>query len=181
MIKILLSVLFVALVATAGDAVWYELGVRHRMIAGILHGAALLTAVGAVLGLSAGRLVAGLPLGTAAGIGGALIYYAIVGVMGRRSDLLAMVVAWAAVWIILAFLDGFILRRGTRGALEIVTRGFLAAVLGGLAFYGVLDIIWGPQDAGRHYGIQFLAWAVAWAPGIMAIALAAPARPDAEP
>jgi hypothetical protein len=181
MIKILLGVLFVALVATAGDAVWYELGVRHRMIAGILHGAALLTAVGAVLGASAGRLVAGLPLGTAAGIGGALIYYAVVAVAGRRSDLMAMIVAWVSVWIILAFLDGLVLRRGTRSTLEIVTRGLIAAVIGGLAFYAVLDVIWGSPGAGRHYGVQFLAWAVAWAPGIMAIALEAPTRPDPEP
>lgn len=180
MFKTLLGVLFVALVATAGDAVWYELGVRHRMIAGILHGAVLLTAVGAVLGALAGRVVAGLPIGMASGIGGALLYYAIVAVAGRRSELMAMIAAWAGVWILLAVLDGWILRRGTRAPLEIMTRGLLGAVLGGLAFSAVLDVIWG-APGGHNYIIQFIAWTVAWAPGIMAIALKTPTRPDVEP
>ncbi len=51
MLKPVIGVLFVAAVATGGDAFWYEMGVRHRMTAGALHGALLLGAVGLVLGL----------------------------------------------------------------------------------------------------------------------------------
>ena len=46
----LVGVLVVAAVATAGDFIWYEFGVRHRAVVGVLHGAALLTSVGGVLG-----------------------------------------------------------------------------------------------------------------------------------
>ena len=46
--------------------------VRHSMLAGVIHGAVLLTAVGAVLGLDARRVSKGLPIGALAGIGGAL-------------------------------------------------------------------------------------------------------------
>jgi hypothetical protein len=46
--KIALGILGVALVATLGDYTWYTLHVRHSMWTGILHGAVLLTAVGAL-------------------------------------------------------------------------------------------------------------------------------------
>ena len=70
--KIGVGILGVALVATLGDYTWYTLGVRHSMTTGIIHGVVLLTAVGAVLGLDAGRVVKGLPIGALAGVGGAL-------------------------------------------------------------------------------------------------------------
>ena len=158
----------VALVSTLGDLVWYSFGVEHRMTAGVLHGVVLLTAVGGVLGASAGRLVVGLPTGMAAGVGGALAYYALVPVVGRA----AMLAAWAALWILLAFLDGRLLRRPPRAAPEVLTRGVLAAVFGGLAFYLVVDTLWGrPPAAGRNYLMQFAAWAFAWAPGLAALML----------
>ncbi len=53
------------------DYTWYTLHVRHSMVTGIMHGVVLLTAVGAVLGLHAGRPLNGLPIGALAGIGGA--------------------------------------------------------------------------------------------------------------
>ena len=81
--RIGLGILGVALVATLGDYTWYTLQVRHNMATGIVHGAVLLTAVGAVLGLDAGRVLKGLPIGTLSGIGGALIYYVLVHRRGR--------------------------------------------------------------------------------------------------
>ena len=71
--KIGVGILAVALVATLGDYTWYTLHVRHRVVTGIVHGAVLLTAVGAVLGLDAGRVMRGLPIGALSGVGGALI------------------------------------------------------------------------------------------------------------
>jgi hypothetical protein len=169
MIKLLLGILGVAAVATAGDYAWFELGFgNHRMTAGVIHGAVLLTAVGAVFGLSSGRLLMGLPIGTIAGIGGALTYYAVVG-PGRR--LMAMVIAWAICWLVLALLDGRLLRRPARSFAEIGGRGLAAAALGGLSFYMMYGTLWGDEgDAQRNYLLQFAAWTVAWAPGILAIA-----------
>jgi len=162
----LAGIVVVALVSTLGDLVWYSLGVEHRMTAGIIHGVVLLTAVGGVLGAAAGRLVAGFPLGMIAGAGGALAYYALAPVIGWS----AMIVAWAALWMLLAWLDGRFLRGGLRSSREIVTRGVLAAVLGGLAFSLVVGMLWGrPPAGGRNYLLQFAAWAFAWAPGIVAL------------
>lgn len=173
MARILIGIIFVAVVATVGDYVWFEIGIRHQATAGALHGALLLGSVGLVLGWIAGRVVAGLLAGIAAGVGGAAAYYAMASAASARSDTFpAMVAAWAAVWLVLAACDGRLLRRhAPRSWSEILTRGILAAVLGGLAFYAVLNVIWGaPPAAGRNYVLQFAAWMLAWAPGIVAIA-----------
>ncbi len=170
---VLIGILIVAAVSTLGDFVWYSFGVEHRMTAGVIHGVVLLTAVGGVLGAAAGRLVAGLPLGMAAGAGGALAYYALVPAIGQA----AMIAAWAALWVLLAFFDGKLLRRGARPTREILARGVLAAVLGGLAFYLVVGTLWGrPPAGGRNYFIQFAAWAFAWAPGLIVLASNKPGR-----
>lgn len=167
-LAVLGGIAVVALVSTLGDAAWYGLGVQHRVAAGIIHGAVLLTAVGGVLGLHAGRFLAGLPLGAAAGVGGALAYYALAPALGEA----AMVVAWAALWVLLALLDGRVLRRGARSAAEMLTRGLLAALLGGLAFALVVDVIWGrPGPGGRNYLLTYAAWVAAWTPGVMALTL----------
>ena len=49
----------VAAAATLGDFIWYTVGVRHTMVAGLVHGALLLTAVGGTLGLASGHLAKG--------------------------------------------------------------------------------------------------------------------------
>jgi hypothetical protein len=100
--KIAVGILGVALVATMCDYTWYALHVRHSMIAGIIHGAVLLTAVGAVLGLDAGRLLKGLPIGALAGVGGALIYYLVVALVDRRTDGAAIPAAWIGMWLLIA-------------------------------------------------------------------------------
>jgi hypothetical protein len=170
MIRLLIGILVVAAVTTAGDYAWFEIGIRHRMIAGVIHGAVLLTTVGAVLGASAGRLMRGLPIGTIAGVGGALTFYALSGV----ARIGAMIAAWVMCWLILAVLDGRLLRQPPRGLIAILARGIAAAVLGGAAFSLVLDTVWGHESpAGRNYLVQFLAWTVAWAPGILSIGLGA--------
>jgi hypothetical protein len=162
------GVFVVAAVATAGDLIWYENRVQHRALHGVLHGAALLTAVGGALGAAAGRLIAGLPLGTLAGIAGALAYYGLRPVTGSTA---AMIAAWAALWMILALPDGRVVRRPPRALPEIVLRGVIAVVAGALAFWAVVDTLWGaPPPGGRNYAVQFAAWLLAWAPGMLAIA-----------
>ena len=167
MLPIISGILTVALVSTAGDFIWYEYGVRHRVTVGILHGAVLLMAVGGVVGVAARRVGAGLPIGAAAGVGGALAYY-LIDTVTRGS--VAMIAAWAVCWLLLAVGEGRLLQRPQRPWSEVVTRGVVAAILGGLAFYAVVNILWGrPPAGGRNYLVQFAAWTVAWAPGILAL------------
>ena len=170
---IVVGILGVALLATFADYVWYTLHVRHSITTGVLHGAVLLTAVGAVLGLAAGRVVKGLPIGALAGIGGALTYYLLVALVDRRTYGAAIPMSWVALWLIVAVLDGRWLRSPERRPWgEIAIRGVLAAVLSGVAFFMVMNTLWGrPPATGRNYGVQFAAWVVAWAPGLLALTL----------
>jgi hypothetical protein len=169
--KIGLGILGVALVATIADYTWYTVGVRHTITSGIIHGAVLLTAVGAVLGLDAGRVVKGLPIGTLSGIGGALIYYLLIALVDRRTYGSAIPLSWVGMWLLVAILDGRWLRAPHRRSwVEIAMRGVLAAILGGIAFYLVMNTLWGrPPATGRNYFVQFCAWVVAWAPGLLAL------------
>lgn len=171
--KIGLGILGVALVATLGDYTWYTLRVRHSIATGIIHGAVLLTAVGAVLGLDARRVVKGLPIGALSGIGGALIYYVLVALVDRRTYGAAIPASWVAMWLLIALLDGRWLRAPSRRSWrEVAIRGVLAAVLSGLAFFLVLSTLWGrPPATGRNYFVQFAAWVVAWAPGLLVLTL----------
>ena len=178
--KIGLGILGVALIATLGDYTWYTLHVRHSIATGIIHGAVLLTAVGAVLGLDAGRFLRGLPIGALSGVGGALIYYLLVALMDRRTYGTAIPASWVAMWLLIALLDGRWLRAPYRRPWgEIALRGVLAAVLGGIAFYLVMNTLWGrPPATGKNYVVQFAAWVVAWAPGLLALTLGRSPRAD---
>ena len=165
------GILLVAAAATCGDFIWYTYGVRHTMAAGLVHGALLLTAVGAVLGANSGHILRGLPLGALAGIAGAASYYLLVLVMDRRPYGTAIPTSWVIMWLILAALDGRWLRAPARRTWSaVLVRGLAAAVLGGVTFYLVLGTLWGrPPAGGRNYLVQFLAWSVAWAPGMLAL------------
>jgi hypothetical protein len=133
----------------------------------------LLTAVGAVLGLDAGRFVRGLPIGALSGVGGALIYYLLVAFFDRRTYGTAIPASWIGMWLIVAVLDGRWLRAPARRSWgEIAARGVLAAVVSGIAFYLVLNTLWGrPPATGKNYFLQFGAWVVAWAPGLLALTM----------
>lgn len=162
----------IAAAATVGDFIWYTVGVRHTLMAGLLHGALLLAVLGAVLGAASGRLVKGLPIGALAGIGGALSYYGLVLVIDPRPYGTAIPGAWVIMWLLLATLDGRWLRAPDRRRRwsEIAMRGAVAAIAGGIAFALVRTILWGrPPGEGRSYLVQFAAWAFAWAPGLLVL------------
>ncbi len=177
---IVLGILLVAATATLGDWIWYTFGVRHSATAGLIHGAALLTVVGGVLGAVAGRTLKGLPIGTAAGVGGALAYYALVALVDDRPYGTAIPAAWIVMWLLMAVLEGRWLRPAARRSwLEVAVRGTSAAALSGIAFYLVLEMLWGaPPASGRNYTIQFAAWACAWAPGLLALTVPESRRTD---
>jgi hypothetical protein len=171
--KIAAGILAVAAAATCGDFIWYTYGVRHTMLAGFVHGALLLTAVGAALGAWTGHILKGLPLGAVAGLAGAASYYLLIAIMDRRTYGTAIPAAWVIMWLILVALDGRWVRAPARRTWRAVAvRGVLAAVLGGVAFFLVLSTLWGrPPEGGRNYFVQFLAWSFAWAPGLLALTL----------
>jgi hypothetical protein len=171
--RIVLGILGVALLATLADYTWYTLRVRHTIVTGIVHGAALLTAVGAVLGLESGRVLKGLPIGALAGVGGALTYYLLIALMDGRTYGSAIPASWVALWLIVAALDGRWLRAPLqRPWKEIAVRGAIAAVSSGIAFFLVMNTLWGrPPATGKNYVVQFAAWVAAWTPGLLALTL----------
>jgi len=168
---ILVGIFVVAAVATLGDWIWYTFGVRHGMAAGVIHGALLLTVVGGALGAAAGRMARGLPIGTLAGVGAALAYYAILAATGGRTYGASIPAAWVVMWLLLAAFEGRWIRAPHgRSWREVAARGALAAVLSFAAFYLVLGTLWGaPPEGGRNYLVQFAAWTFAWAPGLLAL------------
>jgi rhodanese-related sulfurtransferase len=171
--KIAIGILVVAAAATLGDAIWYTYGVRHTVAAGIIHGALLLSVVGAVLGAASGHIVKGLPIGAIAGVGGAAAYSVLVVIMDRRTYGTAIPAAWIIMWLILAALDGRWLRAPRRRSwAAVAVRGLTAAIFGGAAFALAVTTLWGrPPEGGRNYLVQFLAWAFAWTPGLLALTL----------
>ena len=175
---LLLGIVVVAAVSAVGDYIWFEFGVAHRATVGILHGAVMLTAVGGALGAGAGRLKGGLPMGAACGVAGALVYYALTPVVGGT----AMILAWVSVWLVLATGEGRWLRQPARRWRDVATRALVAAVVSGLTFYAVVGSVWGPEPAGgRNYLWHFVAWALAWGPGLVAISVGGTKAPPASP
>ena len=155
---------FVALVATLGDFIWFEYGVRHTTVHGILHGAALLLAVGLVLGQHTGAWLRGALGGVAAGVAGALAFYAVVAVAGYLGALIA---AWVFMWMMLAAVAAWL-----RGELRMPRRwavpGLLAAAGSGITFY-LVSGIWTDHPEARNYVWHLVAWTIAWAPGVTAL------------
>ena len=151
-----------AAVTTAGDYAWYKFGIRHTMIAGVIHGIVLLATLGAFLGSLSGRIAAGAAGGLVAGALGALAFYG----LARWLGVGAMFAAWSLVWIGLAAFDARVLR-GESGSRWII-RGLVAAVAGGVAFYAVSGV-WTQHAENPNYGWHFVAWLIAWWPGLAAL------------
>jgi hypothetical protein len=167
MLKAILGTLVVAAVSTASDYTWFEIGVGHSMLAGVVTGAVMLMAVGGVVGWMARRMTAGLWLGIVAGVMGALAYFAMQPALGSTT---AMMAAWAGLWLVLSIGEARVLRSPRRPWVEALGRGVLAAVLSGAAFYLVVGSQWvHVPSRGRNYAMQYVRWIVAWAPGILTL------------
>lgn len=164
MVTYLARAVFVALVATIGDFIWFEYGVRHTTLHGVLHGAGLLLAVGLVLGQQTGAWGRGAMGGVAAGVTGALAFYAVVGVAGFLG---ALVAAWAFMWIMLAAVGAW-LRHELAPASRWILPGLVAALTSGAMFY-LVSGIWTDHPDARNYLWHLCAWTIAWAPGLAAL------------
>lgn len=167
----LIGALLMAAVTTAGDYAWFEFGIRHTWQAGVIHGIVLLATLGAFLGSLSRRIAIGAVGGLVAGVAGAGAFYALAPVMGWS----AMIASWSALWLGLAAFDARILRAHPASAPASepragswLVRGLIAAVAGGLAFYAVSGV-WTQHAEDPNYGWHFVAWMIAWWPGLAAL------------
>lgn len=166
MISNLARTVFVALVATLGDYVWFEFRVPHTTLNGVIHGATLLLAVGLVLGQQRGELIRGIIGGVLAGVVGALTFYALYRGFGYLGALIA---AWIFMWIMLAAVSASV-RDELMNPGEWIVPGLIAAIGSGATFY-LVSGIWTDQVHGmsRNYLWHLAAWTLAWGPGITAL------------
>jgi hypothetical protein len=173
MLDALVASLFLGTVSTFGDFVWAALRLRHQIVYGLAHGAAICLCIGAVVGLRQGRLTAGLLAGPAIGLIAAAGFY----VLAPWLRYSAMFPMWMFFWICFALLQDRLspLRRPSIA----VVRGSIAAVLSGLAFYAISGIWTRPSPGGPDYIRHFLSWSFAFLPGFLALFAGGASRPRA--
>jgi hypothetical protein len=160
----LISTAVVAAVATMGDWIWAAYLSRHLVVAGVVHGALLCLAMGAVLALPGGRVLLGAAAGIGVGVAAAGLFYVLAPMLGMG----AMLPAWFALWVMLS--------AATRARAvaprpwsEALARGVAAGLLSGAAFYLVAGMWTGWDPARINYLEHFARWAFAFAPGFLAL------------
>lgn len=158
------AALFLGGVMTLGDLVWEYFGVRHSVLSGVLHGAAMCLCIGGILGARAGRLAAGLMAGPLVGALAAGTFYALASTLGWG----AMLPAWMLFWICFAVLQHMLVKETLP---KVLGRGLVAAVLSGLAFYAISGIWTRPSPGGPNYAVHFVYWSFAFLPGFLALFL----------
>jgi hypothetical protein len=167
--------LLMAALNTFGDWVWAHYGLRHRAALGLAHGALLCLGIGGYLGALRRRALQAALAGAAVGFAAALGFYALAPLL----RMYAMFPAWMALWAGFALLQARVLCQPPAGRREALTRGALAAVLSGAAFYAISGIWTRPRPGGPDYVTNFLSWSVAFLPAFVAL-LAGGGRPRRE-
>ena len=165
------AALVMATASTLGDFIWATWITAHRGVYGMVHGIVLFVVAGLVLGLPARRPAAGAVAGALVGALGAGSFYLLAPLLGYS----AMFVSWFGLWFALAIANARLnARRPT--IREIASRGGLAAVTSGVAFYAISGI-WRPFDpSGWDYAVHFGAWTIAYLPGFAALFALLPAK-----
>ncbi len=152
-------------VSTLGDFLWAVVLPRpHPAIFGVIHGAILFLCVGLILGTPPRRPWAGAIGAAAIGALASVGFYAFLPFAGTS----VMFPLWIAVWVALGALQESLHFR--RVALPVaLSRGGLAAIAAGLAFY-LVSGIWFPFDPqGWDFMVHFGAWTIAYFPGFAAL------------
>lgn len=157
------SALVLGAVMTFGDFVWEAWHVRHRVVYGIAHGAAMCLCIGALIGWRRRRLGAGVAAGPIIGVAAAAAFYALAPMMGGG----AMLPAWMLFWILFALLHHRLTSGESLGVA--LARGGAAAVLSGAMFYLISGIWTRPSPGGPNYVVHLLSWSVAFLPGFAAL------------
>lgn len=163
LVHALLAAALLGAVSTLGDFIWANWQVRHRMVYGLVHGAAICLCIGAVIGARTGRLGMGAALGPLVGLLAAGAFYLLAPALGYS----AMFPAWMLFWICFAVLQARL--SGDRVMGPALARGLVAAVLSGVAFYLVSDMWTRPPRGGPNYPVFFLKWTFAFLPGFAAL------------
>jgi hypothetical protein len=173
----LFAALLLGVVSTIGDAVWAEGHIRHRVVYGLLHGAALCLCIGAFIGVRAGRPAAGALAGPLVGLLAAGGFYLLAPTMG----IAAMFPMWMLFWICFGLLEPAL--RGVARPMSGAGRGIVAALFSGAAFWAISGIWTRPSPGGPSYAWHFACWTFAFLPGFLALFAAArtPALPARGP
>ncbi|MEM9595665.1 MAG: hypothetical protein AAGD06_15440 [Acidobacteriota bacterium] len=175
-VRALVGALVLAALSTFGDWVWAEFIPQDKGIHGVVHGAVIFAAIGAVLGWAAGstdalrRAVLGQ---IALGVVVSASFYPLYHLVGIAS----LFLTWMALWLGTAWLQRWV-RDQDETARRALIRGLVAAVASGLAFYAISGIWTRPDPEGPNYVWHFLCWAFAFLPGFLALFLGSPRRLD---
>ena len=159
----LISTVVIASVATLGDWIWATFLSRHLAIAGLAHGALLCLTMGAMIARPVGRTSTGALAGIGIGFAAAALFYLLAPLMGYS----AMFPAWFALWVMLAVMYHLLVKADFLRLA--ITRGIIAGVGSGLAFYLVSGMWTGWNPSAINYLDHFGRWAFAFAPGFMAV------------
>ena len=149
---------------TLGDFLWDALHIRHRVVYGVIHGAAMCLCLGLAIGVRARRPLPAAAAGPVIGALGAVTFYVLFPAIRWG----ALFPAWMLLWILFALLQRWLNLRETTGIA--VKRGVAAALLSGVAFY-LVSGMWtahGPLNLARNFG----SWTFAFLPGFLSLFLA---------
>jgi hypothetical protein len=163
MIFAIVAAVVLGAVMTLGDFLWEVLRLRHHVVTGLAHGAAMCLCIGAFVGARERRLAAGLIAGPVIGLLAAGGFY----LLAPWLRYAAMFPMWALFWICFAVLQDR-LRRDHHAA-EAIVRGLVAAVLSGAAFYAVSGIWTRPSPGGPDYIRHLWSWTLAFLPGFLSL------------
>jgi hypothetical protein len=158
----LIASLCLGAVMTLGDFAWAALHIKHRVVNGVLHGAAMCLCLGLAIGIRAGKPLAAAIAGPVIGVIAALVFYALARPLGWS----AMFPAWMLLWVLFAVLQQKLENKDRGTALM---RGIAAALLSGAVFYMISGIWTGDSHTQPNLALHFAAWSFAFLPGFAAL------------
>ena len=161
----ILGALWAAALSTLGDWIWARFIPAHRPVYGLIHGAALCLGIGLALGVARGRALRAAAAGAAIGLAAAGGYY----VLARFVGYGAMFVLWMGLWVAFGLLVARGLGEPRQTSRSGWTRGALAALGSGLAFYAISGIWTRHRAGGPDYPYHFACWTIAFLPGFAAL------------
>ena len=123
----LIASLCLGAVMALGDFAWAALHIKHRVVNGVLHGAAMCLCLGLAIGIRAGKPLAAAIAGPVIGVIAALVFYALARPLGWS----AMFPAWMLLWVLFAVLQQKLENKDRGTALM---RGIAAALLSGAVY-----------------------------------------------
>ena len=158
----LIASLCLGAVMTLGDFAWSALHIQHRVVNGVIHGAAMCLCLGLAIGIRAGKPLAAAIAGPVIGVIAALAFYALARPLGWS----AMFPAWMLLWVLFAVLQQKLENKDRGTAL---LRGIAAALLSGAVFYMISGIWTNDSHQEPNLALHFAAWSFAFLPGFAAL------------